>query len=87
MYINRGQFGKFVTKIIELKQKEEKEKLEHDDDWKLWLMYTRILPDKSFRDWKEDLRKEQPRQSNGNNRDADLTEEDIQNIINDLFPE
>lgn len=85
IYIKQGRFGEFVEKVFETKRKEEQEKWENDENWKLWLMYTRILPDKSFMDWKTSLSGTAPKQTKGS--DADLTTEDIQNIIDDLFPE
>ena len=88
LYIKRGRFGEFVAKIFEAKQKEEQEKWEKDEDWKLWVMYTRLLPDKSFPDWKKGLQETQqarPRMQCG--RDEELTDDDINGIIGRLFPE
>ncbi len=83
MYIQRRQFGKFVTKLLESKKKEEVEKLEHDNDWKLWVMYTRLCPEKSFPDWKKEVLVQPTRKHGGS--DTDLNDEGIQNIIDGLF--
>lgn len=88
VYIKRGRFGEFVAKIFEIKQKEEQEKWEKDEDWKLWVMYTRLLPDKSFPDWKKGLQENQQAMARmQSSRDEDLTAADIHGIIGRLFPE
>ena len=91
-YIDNGRFGEFVTNTLELENERRKEKLKHDDDWMLWMMYTRLYPvftEKTFPEWKARL-KTLPENKGGRNHgcsDADMTKEDIQNIMDSLFPE
>lgn len=85
MYINRKQFGHFVAKLLETKRKEEVDKLEKDNDWKLWVMYTRLCPDKSFPDWKAEVMTQPAQKYSGS--DTDLDDEGIMNILDGLFTE
>lgn len=90
-YIDNGRFGEFVTKFLELENERRREKQEHDEDWQLWVMYTRLYPtytQDTFIKWKAGLQtvpEKQAGSSRGGSSDADLTEEDIQNIINNVF--
>lgn len=91
-YINRGQFGKFVTSFLEAEYERRKEETEKDEDWKLWEMYIHSLPyieeDVSFFDWKKRVLGNT--ESNGKrktSRDNDLTDDGINAIITDLFSE
>ena len=85
-YINRGQFGKFVSSFLEAEYQTRKEKAEKDDDWKLWMMYIHSMADESFIDWKNRVLG-----NTGNKRKASrdnaLTDDGIKAIITDLFPE
>ena len=87
-YINRGQFGKFVTSFLEAEYERRKEEAEKDDDWKLWMMYIHSSAEESFLDWKKRVLGNTG--NNGKrkaNRDNDLTDDGINAIIADLFPE
>ena len=87
-YINRGQFGKFVSSFLEAEYERRKEEAEKDDEWKLWMMYIHSMADESFLDWKKRVLGNTD--SNGKrkaNRDNDLTDDGINAIITDLFPE
>ena len=89
-YIDSGRFGEFVTKFLELENERRREKQKHDEDWQLWVMYTRLYPtytQDTFPKWKAGLQTVPEKQagSRGGCSDADLTEEGIQNIINSVF--
>ena len=84
--INRGQFGKFVTSFLEAEYQTRKEEAEKDDDWKLWVMYIHSSADESFLDWKKRVLGNTGSKRKAN-RDNDLTDDGINAIITDLFPE
>lgn len=90
LYIKRGRFGEFVAKVYESKQKEELEKWERDENWRLWVMYTRLYPtytQDTFPEWKAGLKTVPEKQVIRSGRDEDLTDADIKGIIGRLFPE
>lgn len=89
MYINRGQFGKFVEGFLDAERKRREEQAEKDDDQKLWSMYVQVIvhgqTDETFLDWKKRvLRTDDGGQKP--NRDNDLGNDGIKAIISDLFP-
>ena len=87
-YINRGQFGKFVSSFLEAEYERRKEEAEKDDEWKLWVMYIHSMADESFIDWKTRvLGNTDNKAKRKANRDNDLTDDGINAIITDLFPE
>ena len=79
LYINQGRFGEFVEGIISLENKRKKEKQEKEDDDKLWQAYIRSMSDKSFIDWKKELKESSNKQpetlSMTNERVADVKEQ------------
>ena len=85
-YINRGRFGEFVSSFVESEYKRRKEEIDKDDDLKLWIMYCHSYSDKSYRDWKNEIL---GIRENGKKKtkDADLTDEGVKAILDDLFPE
>lgn len=85
-YINRGQFGKFVSSFLEAEYQTRKEEAEKDDDWKLWVMYIHSMADESFLDWKKRVLGNSDSKRKAN-RDNELTDDGINAIITDLFPE
>lgn len=85
LYINNGQFGEFVTHIINRENQRKKEEAEKENEQKLWMMYVHSLMDKSFNDWKAQVMRPSGNASFG--KDADLTDSDIKKIMSKLFPE
>lgn len=85
-YINRGRFGEFVSSFVESENKRIEEEIKKDDDMKLWIMYCHSYSDESFINWKNNIL---GIGSDGKKKtkDADLTDEGIQGILDDLFPE
>ncbi len=55
LYIEQGRFGEFVSELYEMFIEREKEKVEKENDDRLWSLYIRSLSEKSFTDWKADL--------------------------------
>lgn len=91
-YINRGQFGKFVSSFLEAEYQTRKEEAEKDVDWKLWVLYTQCtikgFTTESFDDWKKAfLGSADNNGKRKTNRDNELTDDGINAIITDLFPE
>ena len=78
LYIEQGRFGEFVEGIVSLENKRKKEKQEKEDDDKLWQAYIRSMSEKSFADWKKELKQESRKQpetlSMTNERVADVKE-------------
>ena len=62
LYINQGRFGEFVEGIISLENKRKKEEQEKEDDDKLWQAYIRSMSEKSFIDWKKELKESSNKQ-------------------------
>ena len=89
-YINRGQFGKFVSSFLEAEYERRKEAEEKDDDLKLWIIYSQYavkgFTDESFSDWKKRVLGNADDKQKAN-RDNELTDDGINAIITDLFPE
>jgi hypothetical protein len=88
IYINRGQFGKFVREFLSAEYDRRKEESDRHDDLKLWIMYVQACVNgattESYGDWKKRVLK--PTDGKKSNRDDDLDEHGIQKIISDLFP-
>ena len=83
LYFEQGRFGEFVSNVIEKENQRKQEEAEKEDEQKLWMMYVHSRTDKSFVDWKAEVLK--PAHKGG--RDANMTDEDITDIINGLFSE
>ena len=86
MYINQGRFGKFVTGFLEAEYERRKEEAEKDEEWKLWMMYIHSYSEKSFGEWKSEVIKNAKANTRKANKDGEMTDDDIQSIINGLFP-
>lgn len=85
-YINRGQFGKFVSSFLEAEYERRKEEVEKNEEMKLWIMYCHSYSEKSYRDWKADALKIST-DKRKRTADVDLTDEGIKAIYADLFNE
>lgn len=89
-YINQGRFGELVTELINAECKRRIEEVEQKEDEKLWIAYLLGGHEESFLEWKRELiRSTESRQDipNGRGRksDSDLTEDDIQMILQNTF--
>jgi len=82
-YINEGQFGEFVSNILEMEYKRKREERERDEDWKLWFAYLLGMHEESFEKWKNGLLSSDKQTNTGG--DMNMTEDDISNIIASTF--
>lgn len=82
LYFEQGRFGELVTHIIEAENKRRKEEAEKEDERMLWEMYVHSMTDKSFNEWKKQVLKPQEAPSK---KDLELTDSDIQAIIDKTF--
>lgn len=55
LYIEQGQFGEFVTEIIQMNSKRKQEEDEKANNQKMWELYLHSMSDKSFDDWKKEI--------------------------------
>lgn len=83
-YISRGRFGEFVTEFLNAEFGRRKEDTDKENDLKLWIMYCHSFSDDTYLEWKKEVL------STGNGgqqqgTDANMTEEDIKAICDDLF--
>lgn len=86
-YFEQGRFGEFVENIVSLERERKQEEAEKENERMLWEMYIHSMSNESYRDWKN-------RVLGGNTsstshsakvRDEDLTDSDIEEIINNTF--
>lgn len=87
-YINTGRFGDFVKGVMTESNRRKTEEAEKEEDRQLWLMYclmcARGVIDKSYGDWKKEVLR--PASTNKTGSDANLNDDGIKAIMNDLFP-
>lgn len=88
LYIEQGRFGEFVEETISAENRRRTEQAEKEDEEKLWIAYVHSYSDKSYNDWKEEVLTPASHESTGapRKRDDDMTNDDIDNLINRLFP-
>lgn len=88
MHIDQGEFGEFVQGFLSAEAKRKQEAAEKENDQKLWELYLRVLPEKSFNDWKAEVTEETETKSTAQTgkRDDDMTNEDVNAIIKRFFP-
>ena len=76
LYINNGQFGEFVEKIIKKENQRKQEEAEKDNEQKLWTLYIHSMTDKSFNDWKNEKLSSNQQQSES----LEMSEEQVENV-------
>ena len=79
LYIDQGRFGEFVEGIIGLENKRRKEADEKENDDKLWQAYIHSMPDKSFIEWKKEL-KQGNKESNNHPATLSMTNERVADV-------
>ncbi len=79
LYIEQGRFGEFVEEIWSAERKRRTEEADKENEQKLWELYLHSMHSESFNDWKRNVLKEPV--NGGKNRDEDLKDADILNII------
>lgn len=85
-YIEQGRFGEFVSNIVKQENKRRQDQFEKTEEDKLWMAYVHSYSDKSFNDWKAEVLKPASKAGTGK-KDDDMTKDDINSILTDLFPE
>lgn len=91
-YINTGRFGDFVKGVMAESDRRKKEEAEKEEDNKLWFMYCLmasrgfIESNKSYGEWKNEVLRPAT-QTGKTGSDANLNDDGIKAIMNDLFPE
>ncbi len=85
-YIRHGRFKEFVQGFLAAEQERKKAENEKNQDWMLWLAYVNTDTEQSYGEYKRrvmgaaaPVEKKQG--------DADLTGDDIQKMMQRLFPE
>lgn len=85
-YINQGRFGTFVDGFIQAEHKRMVDEATKEDERKLWSLYVHsyAYSEESFDAWKK--RVCGTADSTKKTTDADLDDNGIKAIIEDLFP-
>ena len=84
--MEQGRFGEFVTEVFLSEQRRKQEAADKESEDRLWSAYIHSYSDKSYIDWKAELvGRVNTTSVNTGKRDADLTNDDVDNIINRLF--
>lgn len=89
IYIENGRFGEFVEEILEMEYKRRKEAADKENEQKLWTMYIHsdARMEMSFNEWKSRVLSSVPKKAEAQKgTDADMTDADIEKLINRLFP-
>lgn len=80
-YINTGRFGTFVQGFLEQEVERLKREAERNDEWMLWIAYHHSYTEMTFADYKKSILKDST-----TTKDAELDDDGIKAIIDDLFP-
>lgn len=83
MYINQGRFGAFVQGFLEAEAERRKQEAEKENEMKLWIAYVHSYSGKSYDEWKKQIF--QSSTTTTGKSDADLNDDGIQAIFDDLF--
>ena len=80
-YINQGRFGTFVQGFLEQEVERRKQEAEKNEEWMLWTAYIHSYSEMSFADYKKSIQK-----ADSTTKDAELDDDGIKAIIDNLFP-
>lgn len=83
MYINQGRFGMFVQGFLEAEYERRKADAEKNNEWMLWVAYVHSYSSDNFNDWKK--KHCGAGSSTKKTSDANLTEDEANKIIDNLF--
>ena len=81
-YINQGRFGTFVHGFLEPEVERRKQEAEKNDEWMLWTAYIHSYSEQTFDEYKKSILK-----GSTTTKDAELDDDGIKAIIDDLFPQ
>lgn len=84
LYIDSGRFGEFVFELISSENKRRQDEAQKEEEQKMWELYLHSFSDKSFTDWRAEATKSRQNKADGK-KDAEMTTEDVDNIIKHLF--
>lgn len=89
-YIHQRRFGDFIKGFIQAENDRKKAEAERDEELKEWIAYVHSGTEKSFNDWRADLRsyaeaKIGNKTGRKAGRDEDLDDDGIQAIMNKVF--
>lgn len=56
IYIKQGRFGEFVSEVIEMDAVRKRDEVKKENDNRLWDAYIHSMSNKTFIEWKKDLR-------------------------------
>lgn len=85
IYIGQGRFGEFVGSILEMDIRRKKETAQKDDEDKLWLAYIHSMTDKTFTDWKDEL-KQEPVLYSMSDKQIDTVKQQAKEILRKVQP-
>lgn len=80
LYIEQGRFGEFTTEIIEMDNERKREAKEKENEDKLWQAYIHSNADKSFNEWREELKQKNKNQSNNQPTTLLMTDERVADV-------
>ena len=80
-YINQGRFGTFVHGFLEQEVERRKQEANKNDEWMLWMAYIHSYSEQTFDEYKKSILKD------STTKDAELDDDGIKAIIDDLFPQ
>lgn len=83
-YINQGRFGEFVSHILNSEYEKKKAEADKENERMLWEMYIHSMTDKSFNEWKQGVLNNPGATKS---KDEDMTDSDVETILNKFFPE
>lgn len=87
MYIEQGRFDEFVFNIVDLENKRRIEEAKKDDDNKLWLAYINSMTQKTFTEWKKELKQvKKPKSYSMTNAQVDNAIQDAKGILKRISP-
>lgn len=84
MYINQRRFGAFVQRFMEAEYERRKQEAEKENDLKLWIAFVHSYCGKTYDEWKKQTFQPGSTTPTGKS-DADLNDDGIQAIFDDLF--
>jgi len=86
-YINQGRFGEFVFNILEMDYKRKQEEAKKEEDNKLWSVFIRSGSEKSFKEWKQDLKeKKEPESYSMTNEQVAEVKQQAVGILKKISP-
>ena len=82
-YINQRRFGEFVQGFIQAEIDRKNAEIERENERLLWTAWVHSYSEKTFEEWKAEALKDGQQKQN---KDNNLTDDGVKNIIGRLFP-